>query len=363
MRRVADSHAKQIDHFEACWDYSDPWGSEARLRAHLSDVEVSGRPAAQAETLSQIARAQVFQQRFDEAHATMALAKPLKVTSMRVKARLRLEAGRLAHAEGAPGRGCAEFLAALDLAARAGDDALRVDAAHMLGIVSSVPEQIEWNIRAISMAAMSRDPRARRWLGTLYANLGCACFDAQQFDVALAWFRLAQLWASRYGTPAQVRNARARIARWRRACQLEVGSVGPKETPTCTGRNEGTMSGIVLAPLTWSQLEHIDDVRPIDESDAECLEEIRLVLAKYGNLSRFGIALLHSHFELAEDEMMLETTNVALREHWVRPVKKSYLEEVGLDTQATIMSFDESGYRQDCGCCRDKDGHTGRHCT
>lgn len=103
--------------------------------------------------------------------------------------------------------------------------------------------------------------------------------------------------------------------------------------------------------------------RPIDDSDAACLEEIRLVLAKYGNLSRLGIALLHSHFQLAEDEMMLETTDVEQREHWVRPVKKSYLEQAGLEPQTTILRFDESGYAQYCGCCRDNHGHTGRHCT
>lgn len=121
------------------------------------------------------------------------------------------------------------------------------------------------------------------------------------------------------------------------------------------------MSEVVLNALQWSSLEYIDDVRPIDDSDAACLEEIRLVLAKYGNLNRLGIALLHSHFQLADDEMMLETTNVGQREHWVRPVKKSYLEQAGLEPQTTILRFDESGYSQNCGCGRDKDGHTGTH--
>ncbi|MET9489769.1 hypothetical protein [Nocardia sp. NPDC006630] len=82
------------------------------------------------------------------------------------------------------------------------------------------------------------------------------------------------------------------------------------------------MSRVALNPLQWNSLEHIDDVRPIDDSDAACLEEIRLVLSKYGNLGRLGIALLHSHFQLADDEMMLETTDTEQREHWVRPVKK-----------------------------------------
>jgi len=123
------------------------------------------------------------------------------------------------------------------------------------------------------------------------------------------------------------------------------------------------MSQVVLNALQWSSLDHIDDVRPIDDSDAACLEEIRLVLTKYGNLDRFGVALLHSHFQLAEDELMVETTNVERREHWVRPVKKSSLEQANLEPRSTIVSFDESGSHRWCMCCRDNNGHVARHCT
>src|SRR5690349_746431 len=96
------------------------------------------------------------------------------------------------------------------------------------------------------------------------------------------------------------------------------------------GTSEAIMSEIVVRPLQWSNLSNIDTVRPIDESDAPCLEEIRGVLEKHGCLQRFGISLLHSHFQLADDEILLETTNVDAREHWVRPVKKSFLEERNL---------------------------------
>jgi hypothetical protein len=117
---------------------------------------------------------------------------------------------------------------------------------------------------------------------------------------------------------------------------------------------------VVLNPLQWSSLQDIDDVRPIDDSDAACLEEIRLVLSKYGNLDRFGIALLHSHFQVADDEMMVETTDVGQREHWVRPFKKSHLEQAGLEPQTTILRFDERGAAQFRTCVRNQDGsHTG----
>ena len=81
------------------------------------------------------------------------------------------------------------------------------------------------------------------------------------------------------------------------------------------------------------------------------------MLEKYNCLERFGVSLLHSHFQLADDEMMLETTNVTNREHWVRPVKKADIEKDGLTAQATILRFDQMGWSQACGCYPHNQGH------
>jgi hypothetical protein len=109
--------------------------------------------------------------------------------------------------------------------------------------------------------------------------------------------------------------------------------------------------------LQWSSLDHIADVRPIDDADTACLEDIRQVLLKHGALSRFGVSLLHRHFELNDDELMMETTDVERREHWVRPVKRSWLHENGVTAQTTIVSFDEEGFHQYCGCDPRASGH------
>lgn len=109
--------------------------------------------------------------------------------------------------------------------------------------------------------------------------------------------------------------------------------------------------------MQWSKLDHIADVRPIDDTDAECLDEIKSVLAKHNCLDRFGIALLHNHFEVSDDEIMMETTDLERREHFVRPVKRSWLEEQEITAQTTVVSFDEHGYRQYCGCDPRASGH------
>lgn len=118
---------------------------------------------------------------------------------------------------------------------------------------------------------------------------------------------------------------------------------------------------VVLRPIQWKSLGHINQVRPIDDSDSAALEEVRQVLEKHGCLDRFGIALLHRHFDVAPDEVMLETTDESEREHWVRPVSRAALAAKGVGTQSTILRFDTHGWSQYCGCDTDKDGHTGGH--
>ena len=121
------------------------------------------------------------------------------------------------------------------------------------------------------------------------------------------------------------------------------------------------MSSVSVLPIQWQSLSDIDDVRPIDDTDAPVLDDIRAVLEKHGSLGRFGVALLHRHFDVADSELMLETTDVSAREHWVRPVSRAELAAKGLTVQSTILRFDETGPVQHCACLTDKNGHVGRH--
>jgi hypothetical protein len=66
-------------------------------------------------------------------------------------------------------------------------------------------------------------------------------------------------------------------------------------------------------------LPDIDDIDPFSEADRECLTEVRSVLEKHGSLQRFGLTLLHQHFELAEDEVLVEEIDVDNRILTSRP--------------------------------------------
>ncbi|WP_157815946.1 hypothetical protein [Spirosoma pollinicola] len=71
-----------------------------------------------------------------------------------------------------------------------------------------------------------------------------------------------------------------------------------------------------------SELTDIHDVEPLNDSDYNCLAEVRDVLKKHGRQERFGVTLLHKHFDLASDEVLVEYTDVASRVQTIKPEKK-----------------------------------------
>ncbi len=58
---------------------------------------------------------------------------------------------------------------------------------------------------------------------------------------------------------------------------------------------------------------NIDDVSALDASDIECMNEIKSVLEKHGKVNRFAMSLLHKHFEIKQDEVLLEDVSARRR--------------------------------------------------
>ncbi len=108
------------------------------------------------------------------------------------------------------------------------------------------------------------------------------------------------------------------------------------------------MSATVLevAPTQWGSLKDIEDVEPINDSDLECLAEVRDVLAKHGKRERFGVALLHKHFDMEEGEVLVEETDKDARELTIRPMKQ---DEAG-NTVPTIWKLGDGVCQPLLGC-------------
>jgi tetratricopeptide (TPR) repeat protein len=192
------------------WDFDDPEGSERRFAELVPRARDERNGAFLAECLTQLARARGLLQRFDEADATLVDAEAvLRPDDARGRARINLERGRVANTAERGGRGRTCFLAAWDVARAAGEDALAVDAAHMLGIVEPPDLAREWNERGMALARGSPDPAAQRWTGSIANNMGWARHDAGAYAEALELFTVALAERQRQDDPA-----RTRIARW-----------------------------------------------------------------------------------------------------------------------------------------------------
>ena len=180
------------------WDFGDPAGSDRRFAAEQASAAYTY--SERAELLTQRARALGLQQRYEDAHALLgSLGDPGDPV---VRTRRAIETGRLLNSAGRPAEAVPEFETAARTAGSAGLLFLQVDALHMLAIADQARSS-QWAAQAIDLALTAPDDRTRRWLVSLYNNLGCWHADAGRQHDALAAFLAAQDWADRVGTEQQ----------------------------------------------------------------------------------------------------------------------------------------------------------------
>ncbi|MEM9381378.1 MAG: hypothetical protein AAGB93_15600 [Planctomycetota bacterium] len=210
------------------WDFGDPAASARRFGAARDAAIARGDLEQAAELETQVARAEGLQREFDDAHRRLdrveadvrpegAPENDARWPAARV--RVLLERGRVLHSSGDAAASRAPFLEAWDLAREQDLHGLAVDAAHMLGIVAEGEEALEWNLRAIEYAESSEDPRARRWLASLYNNTAWTLHDSGDPEAALELFERALAERRHAGD-----EERALVARWSVArCMRTLG--------------------------------------------------------------------------------------------------------------------------------------------
>jgi tetratricopeptide (TPR) repeat protein len=200
----------ELPEFDQLWDFSDPAESERRFREALTGVAASAPVEFLIELRTQIARSEGLQRKFDDAHRTLDdVEKQLSNGSSRERVRYLLERGRVFNSAGDLAGALPLFVEAWEIARSIGEDALAVDAAHMVAIAESQENQLEWNLRAMDLAQLSADPKAGKWLGSLYNNIGWTYHDRGDFELALATFEFGLSWQREHST----RHGRL-IAEW-----------------------------------------------------------------------------------------------------------------------------------------------------
>lgn len=202
-----DAKTAGVD-FDSLWNYDNPAATEAKFRELLPDAKSMGDTGYYAELLTQIARTQGLQQQFDFAHATLDTVQGmLRAAGEKAHVRYLLERGRAFNSDGKAVEAIPLFTEAWETALKEHLDFYAVDAAHMLGIVAPSDQRMAWNEKALELAEKSSDPRARKWQGSLYNNIGWTYFDQKKYYTALDMFQKAVVSRREQGAPIPLRVA------------------------------------------------------------------------------------------------------------------------------------------------------------
>lgn len=260
------------------WNFQDPAGSEQRFLAAAAEADGELR----LELLTQAARAQTLQRRFDEAHATLDEVEPrLTEATPTARMRLLLERGRVHRSSGDAAASRPFFERAWEHGRAHGLDTLSVDAAHMVAIVAGGDEAFVWNGRALELAQRSDEPGASGWLGALANNMGWDHFDAGRYEEALELWQQGAAWHAERQTGRGERVARWTVARGLRAL----------------GRLDEALA---------MQRQLLSDLDALGEADGYVHEELGELLLALGRPSEAAPQFRRAHELLSQQAWLVE---------------------------------------------------------
>jgi tetratricopeptide (TPR) repeat protein len=200
--------------FDALWDYENPEVTEQKFQKLLEKSSITIDKHHYCQLMTQIARAQSLQQKFELANRTLdetlqAMGDMMSVTFVRYL----LERGRVYNSSGDRIRARSFFLEAWAMGNRLQADFYAIDAAHMMAIVEEPQKQLDWNLLALNRVEETSDERARQWLGALYNNIGWTYHEKGDFQTALEYFQKGVAYRETQNNPRPLFIAKWCVAR------------------------------------------------------------------------------------------------------------------------------------------------------
>ena len=184
-----------LPNFDALWNYGNPAATEQKFREILARAELSHDYEYTGQLLTQIARCEGLQGKFDASHATLDAAQNLiKEHDLKLAhVRYFLERGRAINSSGKPDKALSQFHSAYELATEQHELRYAIDAVHMIAIAAYDPKvQVEWNLKGIALC--EAEPKQKGWLNALLNNIGESYLLLGEYDNAAGSFhRLAEI--------------------------------------------------------------------------------------------------------------------------------------------------------------------------
>jgi len=261
--------AKNLE-FLSLWNFDKPEDTEKVFMALLPDLSERGNADAHGVLLTQIARTHSLRGQFDEARGYLSQVKPLlsQETALALTY-YHLELGRTYNSEGNKVDAQVEFKLALTNAVAREQEALAIDAVHMLAIAAvGTDDDLMWNLVGLKLAEAATEEKARVWLGPLYNNIGWSYFDRGDYRTALSLFEKGVQFREE-----QEQRRPHQIARWTVA-----------RTYRAMGRYEEALR-LQEALLAELNIDGIEDGYVYEE-----LAELYLTIGQAGSDRYFGLA-------------------------------------------------------------------------
>lgn len=98
--------------------------------------------------------------------------------------------------------------------------------------------------------------------------------------------------------------------------------------------------------LAVNNLNNINDVERRLESEAGFFTEVRELLKRHGLEKKYGLALLHKHFDLDDDEVLMEYTDLENRMLVSKATKRTEISFV--NAIETVWSLDNDNVTTGC---------------
>ncbi len=253
----------KLPDFDSFWNYSAPDATEIKFRELLPQFPEN--ELARLELLTQIARAQGLQRKFEEAHQTLnVVEQELEENPSRARVRYLLERGRVFNSSRHEDAARPFFEQALEMAKALGEDFYAVDAIHMLAIVADPASSLTLNLSAIQLAESSREERARNWLGSLYNNVGWTYHEMGKYESALEMFEKAESFRRAKGGVSEIRIAVWCVARGLRSLNRIEEALSKQLILHAEFESAGETDGFVFEEIgeCLLALKRGDDAKP-----------------------------------------------------------------------------------------------------